>query len=499
MQSEHFDVVIIGAGISGLGAACHLQRECPGKSYVILEGRETIGGTWSLFKYPGIRSDSDLYTFGYDFKPWYGNPIATAPEILRYLHEVVDENELEPKIRFNHWVEKAAWSSEDAAWGVNAKTSDGDEVRITGQFLFMCQGYYNYQEGYQPEFPGQETFKGDLIHPQKWPEDLDYTDKNMVIIGSGATAATIVPAVADKVAHVTQLQRSPSYYYAMDNTTEEQVILDLRELDVSEDTIYQVKRDLALNFGEEIAEKSMQDPEGTKQELIELARADLPEDFDIDKHLTPSYGPWKERLCLLPDGDMFKAIASGKASIATDEIDQFVEDGILLKSGEHLAADIIVSATGIELCGLGDVEFSVDGESVDASQAYAYHGMMMSGMPNLAWSFGYIRTSWTMRSDMIAHYVCRLLNYMDEKGVTHCTPTLRTKDIGMNGKGFIDPDDFAPGYMRRGVHRLPKQSDQGPWVNSQDYYKEKDIIPNLAFDDDALVFSSSEDQQVSAG
>ena len=499
MQSEHFDVVIIGAGISGLGAACHLQRECPGKSYVILEGRETIGGTWSLFKYPGIRSDSDLYTFGYDFKPWYGNPIATAPEILRYLHEVVDENELEPKIRFNHWVEKAAWSSEDAAWGVNAKTSDGDEVRITGQFLFMCQGYYNYQEGYQPEFPGQETFKGDLIHPQKWPEDLDYTDKNMVIIGSGATAATIVPAVADKVAHVTQLQRSPSYYYAMDNTTEEQVILDLRELDVSENTIYQVKRDLALNFGEEIAEKSMQDPEGTKQELIELARADLPEDFDIDKHLTPSYGPWKERLCLLPDGDMFKAIASGKASIATDEIDQFVEDGILLKSGEHLAADIIVSATGIELCGLGDVEFSVDGESVDASQAYAYHGMMMSGMPNLAWSFGYIRTSWTMRSDMIAHYVCRLLNYMDEKGVTHCTPTLRTEDTGMNGKGFIDPDDFAPGYMRRGVHRLPKQSDQGPWVNSQDYYKEKDIIPNLAFDDDALVFSGSEDQQVSAG
>ena len=499
MQSEHFDVVIIGAGISGLGAACHLQRECPGKSYVILEGREKIGGTWSLFKYPGIRSDSDLYTFGYDFKPWYGNPIATAPEILRYLHEVVDENELEPKIRFNHWVEKAAWSSEDAAWGVNAKTSDGDEVRITGQFLFMCQGYYNYQEGYQPEFPGQETFKGDLIHPQKWPEDLDYTDKNMVIIGSGATAATIVPAVADKVAHVTQLQRSPSYYYAMDNTTEEQVILDLRELDVSEDTIYQVKRDLALNFGEEIAEKSRQDPEATKQELIELARADLPEDFDIDKHLTPSYGPWKERLCLLPDGDMFKAIASGKASIATDEIDQFVEDGILLKSGDHLAADIIVSATGIELCGLGDVEFSVDGESVDASQAFAYHGMMMSGMPNLAWSFGYIRTSWTMRSDMIAHYVCRLLNYMDEKGVTHCTPTLRAEDTGMNGKGFIDPDDFAPGYMRRGVHRLPKQSDQGPWVNSQDYYKEKDIIPNLEFEDDALVFSGSDDQQVSAG
>ena len=499
MQAEHFDVIIIGAGISGLGAACHLQRECPGKSYVILEGRETIGGTWSLFKYPGIRSDSDLYTFGYDFKPWHGNPIATAPEILRYLHEVVDENELEPNIRYNHWVEKAAWSSDKSAWAVSAKTSDGEAVSVSGQFLFMCQGYYNYEEGYQPEFPGEETFTGELIHPQKWPEDLDYTDKNMVIIGSGATAATIVPAVADKVAHVTQLQRSPSYYYAMDNTTEEQVILDLRELDVSEDTIYQVKRDLALNFGEEITEKSMNDPDGTKEELIGLAREELPADFDVEKHLTPSYGPWKERLCLLPDGDMFKALASGKASIATDEIDKFVEDGILLKSGEHLPADIIVSATGIELCGLGDVEFSIDGEVVDASQAFTYYGMMISGMPNLAWIFGYIRTSWTMRSDMIAHYVCRLLNHMDEKGLKQCTPTLRAEDAGMNGKGFIDPDDFSPGYMRRGLHRLPKQSDQGPWVNSQDYYSEKDVIPNLEFDDDALVFSGSSDQQVSAG
>ncbi len=411
-QEAHYDVIIIGAGISGLGAACHLQRECPDKSYVILEGRETIGGTWSLFKYPGIRSDSDLYTFGYDFKPWYGNPIATATEIMRYLHEVADENDVEAHIRFNHWVETASWSSDDALWTVNAK-SGGESTAVSGNFLFMCQGYYNYEAGYQPEFPGEKEFSGPIIHPQKWPEDYDYSDQNMVVIGSGATAATIVPAVTDKIGHVTQLQRSPSYYYAMDNTNEEQVILDLRELKVSEDTIYKVKRDLALNFGEDIAARSFQEPELMKQELIDLAKAELPDDFDVEKHLTPSYGPWKERLCLLPDGDMFKAIASGKASIVTDEIDCFVEDGIKLKSGELLPADIIVAATGIEVCGMGGVKFSVDGKTIEINDTFTYHGMLVSGLPNMAWSWGYIRTSWTMRSDMIAHYVCRLLNHMD--------------------------------------------------------------------------------------
>jgi cation diffusion facilitator CzcD-associated flavoprotein CzcO len=489
-MDNSYDVIIIGAGISGIGAACHLQRECPDKSYVILEGRDAIGGTWDLFRYPGIRSDSDLYTFGYDFKPWYGNPIATAEEILRYLNEVVDENELEKDIRFNHWVERAAWSSEDASWTVTAKDADGADATVRGNFLFMCQGYYDYEAGYLPEFPGEADFKGPLIHQQKWPEDYDYTDKNMVVIGSGATAATIVPAVADRVAHVTQLQRSPSYYYAMDNTNEEQIILDLRKINVPEDTIYEVKRHMALAFGEDIANRSFNDPEATKAELIDLARAELPEDFDVETHLTPSYGPWKERLCLLPDGDMFKSIAAGKASIVTDEIDQFVEDGIRLKSGEHLPADVIVAATGIELCGLGKVKFSVDGNAVDIADTFTYHGMMMSGLPNLAWSFGYIRTSWTMRSDMIAHYVCRLLNHMAENGVRQCTPTLRPEDAGMNGKGFIDPDDFAPGYMRRGVQRLPRQSDRGPWLNCQDYYKEKDIIPALEFNDDALVFSN---------
>tara|TARA_B100000686_G_scaffold321207_1_gene373639 strand:+ start:84 stop:1580 length:1497 start_codon:yes stop_codon:yes gene_type:complete len=497
MSTEHFDLIIVGAGISGLGAACHLQRECPEKTYVILEGRENFGGTWDLFKYPGIRSDSDLYTFGYDFKPWHGQPIATAPEILRYLSEVVDENDLERNIRFNHWVESADFSSEDGDWTVTVN-NEGEQRVFTGNFLFMCQGYYNYQEGYQPEFKGEEDFSGKIIHPQQWPENYDYTDKQMVVIGSGATAATIVPAVADKVAHVVQLQRSPSYYLSMDNSNEEQIILDLRKMGVHEDTIHAVKLHMALKFGEELTERSLNQPEAMKKELVDMVRSELPEDFDVETHLTPSYGPWKERLCLLPDGDMFKAIASGKASIATDEIDRFVQDGIQLKSGRLLQADVIVSATGIELCGLGDVDFSVDGKSVSVQDTFTYYGMMISGMPNLAWSFGYIRSSWTLRSDLIAHYVCRLLKYMDEEDVRVCTPTLRAKDYGANGKGFIDPDDFAPGYMRRGVGRLPQQSGQGPWTNCQDYYHEKDTIPALRFDDEALVFGKAKEMELTA-
>ena len=497
MSTEHFDLIIVGAGISGLGAACHLQRECPEKTYVILEGRENFGGTWDLFKYPGIRSDSDLYTFGYDFKPWHGQPIATAPEILRYLSEVVDENDLERNIRFNHWVESADFSSEDGDWTVTVN-NEGEQRVFTGNFLFMCQGYYNYKEGYQPEFKGEEDFSGKIIHPQQWPENYDYTDKQMVVIGSGATAATIVPAVADKVAHVVQLQRSPSYYLSMDNSNEEQIILDLRKMGVHEDTIHAVKLHMALKFGEELTERSLNQPEAMKKELVDMVRSELPEDFDVETHLTPSYGPWKERLCLLPDGDMFKAIASGKASIATDEIDRFVQDGIQLKSGRLLQADVIVSATGIELCGLGDVDFSVDGKSVSVQDTFTYYGMMISGMPNLAWSFGYIRSSWTLRSDLIAHYVCRLLKYMDEEDVRVCTPTLRAKDYGANGKGFIDPDDFAPGYMRRGVGRLPQQSGQGPWTNCQDYYHEKDTIPALRFDDEALVFGKAKEMELTA-
>ncbi|MEE2778491.1 MAG: NAD(P)/FAD-dependent oxidoreductase [Acidobacteriota bacterium] len=486
---EPLDVIIIGAGISGLGAACHLQRECPDKDFLILEGRDAIGGTWDLFRYPGIRSDSDLYTFGYDFKPWHGQPIATAEEILGYLNEVVEENDLERDIRFSHWVSRASWSTEEALWTVET-TVDGQAQCFTGRFLFMCQGYYNYEAGFRPEFPGEDDFAGTIIHPQHWPEDLDYTAKRMVVIGSGATAATIVPAVAEQVAHVTQLQRSQTYYLSLDNSEQDPTIEELRALDIDKDWIHEVKKRQMLAFVQDIAERSMSEPEVVRQELIAAAAEALPEGYDVETHFTPSYGPWKERLCLLPDGDMFEAIQSGKASVVTDHIDRFVEDGIVLRSGEKLEADIVVTATGIELCGLGNVAFDVDGDAIDVPETWTYKGMMISDMPNLAWIFGYIRSSWTLRSDLIAHFVCRLLKHMDQEGVRQVTPRLRAQDEGMEGRAFIDPDDFAPGYIRRGAGRLPRQTGTGPWTNIQDYYQERDSIPNATFDDGALVFDN---------
>lgn len=483
------DVIIVGAGISGLGAACHLQNHCPEKSYLILEGRDSIGGTWDLFRYPGIRSDSDLYTFGYEFKPWHGKPIATASEIMGYLHEVVDEHKLQQHIHFNHWVKNSFWSSSEALWTIETKV-DGKTEKFQCRFLFMCQGYYSYEAGYRPYFPGEESFQGQIIHPQKWPEDLDYTDKNMVVIGSGATAATIVPAVSERVAHVTQLQRSPSYYLALDNDAVDPTVEDLKSLDMPAKLIHEVRRRKALLFGQILADRSRLDPQNLKQELVDAARASVPEDFDVEKHLTPKYDPWKERLCLLPNGDLFNAISTGKASIVTDHIDRFVSNGILLKSGKTLTADIIITATGIELCGLGNMGVHVDGKQINLADTWTYKGIMVSEIPNLAWIFGYVRTSWTMRSDMIAKYVCRLLKYMDAHNVRQCTPRLRSEDQGINGINFIDTDDFGPGYIRRGSHLLPKQGNE-PWTNIQDYYVEKDLMPTATFDDGALIFDNT--------
>ncbi|MFN8444455.1 MAG: NAD(P)/FAD-dependent oxidoreductase [Caldilineaceae bacterium] len=486
--SEEVDVIIIGAGISGLGAACHLQRECPNKRYVILEARTAIGGTWDLFRYPGIRSDSDLHTYGYDFKPWYGHPIATGEEILRYLHEVVEENQLEPHIRFGHRVSNAAWSTDDALWRVEAANGAGETCQFSGRFLLMCLGYYNYEAGYRPTFPGEEAFEGLIIHPQQWPETLDYTGKKIVVIGSGATAATIVPAVAEQAAHVTQLQRSPSYYLPVVNEEEEEMIKQLRALAIPKDWIYEIKRRKSIEESRVFTQRALNEPDAVRQELLAGTTALLPADYDIGTHFTPRYDPWKERLCMLPEGDLLKAVASGKASVVTDEIDCFVKDGISLKSGQRLVADIIVTATGLELCGLGNIPFTVDGKPVKVPDAWTYKGIMLSDMPNLAWIFGYIRASWTLRSDLIGHYVCRLLNYMDAVGARQCTPRLRPEDQTMTAKDFIDPADFAPGYMRRGAGRLPKQGDREPWTNRQDYYQERDVLPVASFEDGVLQF-----------
>ncbi len=488
-QRQHHDVIIIGAGVSGIGAACHLQKECPGRDYAILEGRSAIGGTWDLFRFPGIRSDSDLYTYGYEFKPWHGQPIATAPEIKKYLDEVVQEHGIEPRIRFDHYVVDASWSTADACWTVRARTRAG-EAEFTCCFLFMCQGYYDYEAGHRPSFPNEEAFEGAIVHPQQWPEDLDYAGKRMVVIGSGATAATIVPAVAEDVAEVVQLQRSPTYYISLDNSVEDEMIQELRALDVPKEWIHGIKKRKILEFGRVLTARALAEPETVAKELIGLAAASLPEGYDVATHFTPTYGPWRERLCLLPDGDLFGAIRSGKASVATGNIKRFVPEGIELDSGEVLAADIVVTATGIELCGLGNIDFAVDGVPVRVGDTWTYRGVMLSDLPNLAWIFGYIRSSWTLRSDMIARYVCRLLNYMDETGVRQCTPRLRASDQGMNGKAFIDPEDFAPGYIRRGAPRLPKQGDREPWTNCQDYYRERDTLVDAPFDDGVLVFDN---------
>lgn len=496
-QVDHYDVIIIGAGVSGIGAACHLKAQCPTKRFVILEGREAIGGTWDLFRFPGIRSDSDLYTYSYDFKPWHGQPIATAPEIMSYLDEVLDEHDIEQHIRFNHWVTNASWSTPDACWTVQANTGDG-EATVTGSFLFMCQGYYSYQAGFRPEFPNEEAFDGTVVHPQQWPEDLDYRGKRMVVIGSGATAATIVPAVAEDVASVTQLQRSPTYYISLDNSVEDDMIQELRALDVPKEWIHGIKKRKILEFGRVLTERALSEPDAVAKELIGLAAAQLPEDYDIATHFTPRYGPWRERLCLLPDGDLFQAIKSGKADVATGEIERFVADGIELATGEVVPADIIVVATGIELCGLGDIAFDINGSGVNVPDTFTYKGVMISDMPNLAWIFGYIRSSWTLRSDLIAHYVCRLLKYMDASGVRQVTPRLRPSDAGMAAKPFIDPADFAPGYIRRGAPRLPKQSDVEPWTNCQDYYAERDTLADAAFDDGVLVFDNPAEEDRAA-
>ncbi|MEZ4706516.1 MAG: NAD(P)/FAD-dependent oxidoreductase [Caldilineaceae bacterium] len=488
---EHRDVIIVGAGISGLGAACHLQRECPDKDYVILEARDAIGGTWDLFRYPGIRSDSDLYTYGYDFKPWYGKPIATAEEILGYLHEVVEENALAPHIRFGQRVRRACWSTTNALWTVETECGDGGVHRFTGRFLFMCQGYYSYEGGYRPTFAGEENFQGPIFHAQQWPAELDYTGKRMVVIGSGATAATIVPAVAQRAAHVTQLQRSPSYYLPVDNRgVDDDFIKELRTLDLPDEWLYEIKRRKSLKEGRIFTERALTEPGVVREELLGMAAALLPDDYDMSTHFNPRYNPWKERLCLLPNGDFFQAISSGKASVVTDEIDCFVAEGIRLQSGQVLPADVIVCATGIELCGLGNIQFAVDDSPIHLPDTWTYRAIMLSDAPNLAWIFGYIRSSWTLRSDMIAHFVCRLLRHMDELGVRQCTPRLRPADRDMAAIPFIDPADFAPGYIRRGAGRLPKQGDREPWTNVQNYYVEKDFLPAFDFDDGVLQFDN---------
>ncbi len=484
---HHVDVLIVGAGISGVSAAYYLQQDCPDKSYTILESQESFGGTWLTHKYPGIRSDSDLFTFGYKFKPWSGAPIATADEILKYMNETIEENGIDKHIRYKHLIKSATWSSKDKLWTLEVEhTGTGETLTFTCNFLWMCQGYYRHSEGYTPDFKGMDRFKGQIVHPQTWPEDLNYKDKNVLVIGSGATAATVIPAMAADCKHITMLQRSPTYFIPGENRNE--MADTLRELDLPDEWIHEIVRKKILHDSKIITERSFSEPELLKEELIEAARMYLGSDFDVEKHFTPKYRPWRQRIAFVPDGDLFEGINSGKASVVTDQIETFTEKGVLLESGDELKADIILTATGFDLCVLGDINFTIDNTPLTFADHTTYRGFMFTGVPNMAWVFGYLRASWTLRSDLISTFVCRLLNHMDKKKAEVVTPELRDEDKGMPALPFIDPENFNPGYLMRSMHMMPKQGDHAPWVFAQDYYTEKDELPAADLDDSALVY-----------
>ena len=462
-NNDHFDVLIVGAGLSGIGAGYHLQRNCPGKSYAILEGRESIGGTWDLFRYPGIRSDSDMYTLGYSFKPWtQPKAIADGPHILDYVRETARENGIDSKIRFNHQVKSASWSSKDSRWTVEAERGPDKEcVRFTCGFLFMCSGYYSYEGGYAPEFPGADQFKGRIVHPQKWTSDIDYAGKRVVVIGSGATAVTLVPEMAKTAAHVTMLQRSPTYVVA--RPAEDALANKLREK-LPARLAYHLIRWRNVLWGMYFFQLCRRKPERAKQLILGGVRHALGADYDIGTHFTPRYNPWQQRLCLVPDGDLFKSIKDGRSSVVTNTIETFTPKGIRLSDGSELEADLIVTATGLNLQVLGGMQVSVDGRAVDFANTLNYKGMMYSDVPNLASSFGYTNASWTLKCDLTCEYVCRLINYMDKRGYKQCTP--RNTDPEVKQENWLD---FTSGYVQRSVAKMPKQGSKRPWKLYQNY------------------------------
>jgi monooxygenase len=463
LASEHFDMVIVGAGLSGIGAAWHLQTRCPGRTYAILEGREEIGGTWSLFRYPGIRSDSDMYTLGYSFRPWKeAKAIADGPSILKYVNDTADDANIRRNIRFNNKVTKAEWSTPEARWTVTAEVGPSKElVTYTCNFLMMCSGYYKYAAGYTPDFAGLDHFKGQMIHPQHWPDKLDYSGKQVVVIGSGATAVTIVPEMAKTAAHVTMLQRSPTY--VVSRPAEDALANWLRKW-LPPMLAYRITRWKNVSLGMFFFNRARKEPEKVKAAIIDMVQKELGPDYDVAKHFTPRYNPWDQRLCLVPDADLFASIRDKSASVVTDTIDTFTESGIKLTSGEELKADIVVSATGLELEFLGGVAISVDGKAMDPAETYTFRGMMYSGVPNLASVFGYTNASWTLKADLTCEHVCRMLNYMKSHNLRIATP--RLSDAGMEQVPWLD---FSSGYVQRSVARFPRQGSRKPWKLHQNY------------------------------
>jgi monooxygenase len=486
MTIEHVDVLIVGAGLSGVGGACHLQRSCPDKKYAVLEARDAIGGTWDLFRYPGIRSDSDMYTLGYSFKPWSeAKAIADGPSILRYVRETAREYGVEEKIRFNHRVVRAEWSTEDARWSVEARRTDtGEAVRMTCGFLLMCSGYYRYDEGYTPDFEGAESFEGDIVHPQHWPEEIDYDGKRVVVIGSGATAVTLVPAMAERAAHVTMLQRSPSYIVSL--PAEDPIANFIRRV-LPAKAAYSLVRWKNVLMQTLFFQLSRRRPRLVKALIRKAVENRLPPGYDVDTHFKPRYNPWDQRLCLVPDDDLFEAIGTGSASVVTDRVETFTEKGLRLASGAELEADLIVTATGLQLLPLGGMEMAVDGRDVELPKTMGYKGMMLSGVPNMAMALGYTNASWTLKCDLTHEYVCRLLNHMDERGYRQCTP--ENNDPSITEEPFID---FSSGYILRSIDKFPKQGSRQPWRLHQNYARDILGLRLGEVDDGVMVFSNRE-------
>lgn len=479
------DVLIVGAGISGVSAACYLEKECPNASYSIIEARDNPGGTWDLFRYPGIRSDSDMHTFGFAFKPWTDPKVLADGESIRdYVNEVIDEYDISDKIQFGKKVVSADWESDKSLWRVVLQDQSGDTLEVETRILFMCTGYYDYDQGYTPDIPGLDSFGGQLVHPQKWPEDLDYKNKKVAVIGSGATAMTLVPAMAPDVEKVVMVQRSPTY---VASRPKQDTISNILNSILPEQWAYDAVRWKNIRLQNYFYKKARDNPKKIKDFLIKQVRKSLPEGFAVDKHFTPSYNPWDQRVCLVPDGDLFKAIESGKAEVVTGDIETITEKGIKMVGGEEIEADILVTATGLNLKLLGGTTFSMDGVDVDFTDRFYYQGMMFSGVPNLIQTFGYINASWTLRADLNSLFVSRLVNYMQQNKKTKVSAELIGDDKNMLAENPFK--NFQPGYMKRGLHLYPKQGDHAPWQNTQNYLLDKKLLGEANLEDGVLQFS----------
>jgi len=482
---EHVDVVVVGAGISGISAGYHLSRLCPDRTFAILEGRDDLGGTWDLFRYPGVRSDSDMHTLGFSFKPWvHQKSIADGPSIMAYLRETVDEFGLGSHIRYGHRVTAAAWNSEQATWTLTVQRgNDAVPVTMTCGFLLMCAGYYSYRHGHDPQFAGRERFRGRIVHPQAWPGDLDWAGRRVVVIGSGATAMTIVPAMARTAAHVTMVQRSPTYVVARPDVD---CVANALGRVLPRRWAYAITRRKNTLMQQLVYRRSRTHPEQLRRQLIDGVRKAVGPDVDVERHFTPAYNPWDQRLCLLPDGDLFVALREGRASVVTDHIEGFTETGLQLASGQHVDADVVVTATGLEIVSLGEVALSVDGRPVRLSDTWTYKGVAYSDVPNLVSVFGYINASWTLRADLVNEFACRVLNHLWATGTDQVTPRLRPGDAHMEARPWIT--GFSAGYLQRIMGDLPRQGDREPWVNPQLLAADRRLIAKASLDDGVLEF-----------